>query len=224
MTTGNDQAAGARPARRLLSSIRDVLFDNTPDDPGQVSANASASPVPAPSDVDAARSVLRAAIEAQLGPGVREFSLQNAALNDVLPDVSVRRAAALRVLALKGTTREHLCAELEHALATLAAQGDAFAHKLRERREALAATEQSNVRSCNDETSAAEQTIAQLQAQLDAQRTRISEAQTQRDEQLSATQNARAELSARERAFEHAFQEVEGEYVALKAQLSRESL
>ena len=225
MTTGNDQAAGTRPASRLLTSIRGVLFDNTPDTPVQVSTNASAATVPpAASDVEAARTVLRAAIEAQLGPGIREFSLQNEALSDVLPDVAVRRTAALRVLALKGTTREHLCAELEHALGTLAAQGDAFARKLRERREALATTEQSSAQRCQDETSSAEQTITQLQAQLDAQRSRITEARAQRDEQLRATQRALAELGLRERAFQHAFQEVDDEYVALKAQLSRESL
>ena len=224
MTTGNDQTAGARPARRLLSSIRGVLFENTPDTPAPVSTDSSSPSVPAASDVDAARSVLRAAIEAQLGPGVREFSLQNEALSEVLPDVSVRRAAALRVLALKGTTREHLCAELGHALGILAAQGDTFAHKLRERREALALAEQGGVQRCNDATSAAEQTIARLQAELDAQRQRISEAQSERDEQLRATQSALSELNLREQAFQCAFQDVEGEYVALQTQLSRESV
>jgi hypothetical protein len=224
MTTGKDQAAGPRPTRRLLSSIRDVLFENTSPAPGLVSTNAISIAAPASSDVDAARSVLRAAIEAQLGPGIREFSLQNEALSEALPDVSVRRHAALRVLALKGTTREHLCTELEHALATLDAQSDAFARKLRDRRDALDASQRGDSAQCHRETNAAEQTIARLQAELDAQRTVIIEAQSRRDEALRAAQVALAELATREQAFQSAFGEVHGEYIALRAQLSRESV
>ena len=228
MTAGNDQAAaGARPTRRLFRSIRDILFENTADTPAQVSSNLisnTAGAVPASSDVDAARGVLRAAIEAQLGAGIREFSLQNEALSDVLPDVSVRRQAALRVLALKGTTREHLCAELEQALGTLTAQGDSFARKLHDRREALGANRQSSLQRCTEETTAAEQTSARLRTELDAQRALISEAQARLEQELAAAETSLAELGLREQAFQRAFQEVEGEYVALKKQLSRESL
>ncbi|MET0791252.1 MAG: hypothetical protein ABW061_06990 [Polyangiaceae bacterium] len=224
MTTGNDQAAGARPTRRLLSSIRDVLFDNTSDTPARVSANPMSNAAPASSDVDAARAVLRAAIEAQLGPGIREFSLQNEALSEALPDVAVRRSAALRVLALKGTSREHLCAELEHALGTLTAQGDSFARKLHDRRAALSASQQSGTQQCQEEARIAEQAILRLQAELDAQRALVTDAQARRDQQLADAEAALMELGVREQAFQRAFQEVEGEYAALKTQLSRESL
>ncbi|HYQ04594.1 MAG TPA: hypothetical protein VER96_38235 [Polyangiaceae bacterium] len=232
---GNDQAAGVRPKRRLLNSIRDVLFENTSDTAsGSNTSSTSASPIlsphvtsatgPASSDVDAARAVLRTAIEAQLGPGIREFSLQNEALSEALPDVSVRRAAALRVLALKGTTREHLCAELTGALGTLTAQGDAFARKLRDRRSALTQGAESERQRCSEETSNAQDAIARLQAELDAQRALITEAEARRDQQLAETDTSLAELGLREQAFQRAFQEVESEYLALQTQLSRESL
>lgn len=228
--TGNDQAAGLRPKRRLLSSIRDVLFenDNNPSNTAEISVRVSPLPTsatgPASSDVDAARAVLRAAIEAQLGPGIREFSLQNEALGEVLPDPSVRRNAALRVLALKGTTREHLCAELTSALGTLAAQGEAFARKLRERRDALTQSGQSESQRCSDQTGEAERAITRLQSELDALRTTIREAEARRDQQLAETEAARVELGLREQAFQRAFSEVEAEYLALQTELSRESL
>lgn len=231
MATGDDQAAGARPTRRLLSSIRDVLFDNTPDTPNRVSTNVTSNspstssignPPSASSEVEAARTVLRAALEAQLGPGIREFSLQNQALSEVLPNVTVRRQTALRVLALKGTSRENLCAELEQVLGTLAAQGESFARKLQDRRDVLAASRQTAVQHCVDQTLTAEQTIATLQAELDAQRAQIAEEQTRRDQQLADADTAIAELGSRERAFQCAYQEIQSEYLALKTQLSQE--
>jgi hypothetical protein len=231
--TGNDQAAGVRPKRRLLNSIRDALFETDSNAPN--SSNASETSIrvsllpasaagPASSDVDAARAVLRAAIDSQLGPGIRELSLQNQALSEVLPDPSVRRNAALRVLALKGTTREHLCAELTSALATLAAQGDAFARKLRDRRDALTHGGQSESQRCSDETSEAEKAIARLQSELDALRASIQAAETRRDRHVAETETALAELGLREQAFQRAFGEVEAEYLDLQTQLSRESL
>lgn len=233
--TGNDQAAGVRPKRRLLNSIRDVLFvnesdtpngstaSNTSDTPVRVSTNLTSAAGPASSDVDAARAVLRAAIEAQLGPGIREFSLQNEALSEALPDPAVRRNAALRVLSLKGTTREHLCAELAGALTTLGAQGDAFARKLRDRRTTLTQDGQNESLRCSEASTEAEQTIARLQAELEAQRALIKEAEARRDQQLAETEAALAELGLREQAFQRALQEVESEYLALQTQLSRES-
>jgi len=228
--TGNDPAAGLRPKRRLLSSIRDVLFENESNtsDVSESSVRVSTAPLSASeaasSDVDAARAVLRTAIEAQLGPGVREFSLQNEALGEVLPDPTVRRHAALRVLALKGITREHLCAELTNALSTLAGQGDTFGRKLRERRDALTQGSQSESQRCSEQTSAAEKEIVRLQGELDALRASIRDAEARRDRQLAENDAALAELGLREQAFQRAFREVEGEYVALQTQLSRESL
>ncbi|HEX2670679.1 MAG TPA: hypothetical protein VHM25_07405 [Polyangiaceae bacterium] len=228
--TDSDQAAGLRPKRRLLSSIRDVLFESETDTPDatetaiRVSSLPASASEPASSDVDAARTVLRTAIEAQLGPGIREFSLQNEALVEVLPDSTVRRNAALRVLALKGTTREHLCAELTGALGTLAAQGDGFARKLRERRDLLTQSAQSESQRCSDESSEAEKAIAHLQSEIDALRASIREAEARRDQQLAESEAALVELGLRERAFQRAFHEVEHEYLALQSQLSRESL
>lgn len=221
---GNDPAAGARPKRRLLNSIRDVLFENTAGLPAQPSINPVSSAGPAASDVDAARAVLRAAIEAQLGPGIREFSLQNEALSEALPDIATRRNAALRVLALKGTTREHLCAELASALGTLTAQGDAFARKLHERRTALAQSEQSDDQGFREATKLAEEAIARLQSELDAQHAVITEAHSRREQQHAVHAAAVRELGLREQAFQRAFQEVEAEYLALQNQLSRDSL
>src|SRR6185369_5702096 len=94
-----------------------------------------------------------------------------------------RCVAALRVLALKGTTREHLCAELTSALGTLAAQGEAFARKLRERRDALTQSGQSESQRCSDQTGEAERAITRLQSELDALRTTIREAEARRDQQ-----------------------------------------
>jgi len=117
MTTADDQPKNSDAPRRLLSSLRDVLFENTSRSAVKVSADQTLSARAKPTvEVGAARSVLRAAVDAQLGPGVREFSLQNEALSEALPDTATRRRAALRVLALKGTSREQLCLEVEQAL------------------------------------------------------------------------------------------------------------
>jgi len=218
--TRNDQAAGVG---RILSSIRDVLFENSSPPSVPPETHSGASTAPASSDVEAARSVLRTAIEAQLGPSVREFSLQDRALADALPDGASRRKAILRVLALKGSTREQLCAELANALGTLTAQGDTFAHKLNERRAALAQSGQTERQRCAEDTSAAERAIARLQTELEAQRALITEAVAQRDRQIAEIDATLAELNQRERAFECAFREVERDYVSLHEQLSRES-
>jgi hypothetical protein len=174
--------------------------------------------------VEAARSVLHTAVEAQLGQSVREFSLQDRALAEALPDSSARRKAILRVLALKGTPREQLCAELANALGTLTTQRETFAHKLNERRAALAQSGQTERQRCGEDTSAAERDIARLQTELDAQRALITEAVAQRDRQVAEVEAALAELDQREQAFECAFREVERDYVSLHEQLSRESL
>lgn len=208
--------------RRLLSSIRDVLFDNTSQPPGEVSAKTTLSALPAPAAVEAARAVLRAAVEAELGPGIREFSLQDEALSDALPDPTARRRAVLRVLALKGTTRQHLCLELEQALATLGMQQTSFAQKLGNRREALLAAQRAASEQCTHDTSDAEQAIQRLTAELEAQRVLITAAQAQRDEANVTSEASLAELDAREQSFRIALHEVESAYLGLKTQLSQE--
>jgi hypothetical protein len=224
MTTSDDSTRNLRSTRRLLGSLRDVLFENTSAVSIEPSAIAILPQTPGGTEIEAARAVLCAAIEAQLGPGIREFSLQNQALSEALPDPAVRRRAALRVLALKGTTREHLCLELEHALATLREQGQAFARKLQGRRDALEASQRSSLELCSHETAEAEQAIQRLQAELDAQRLLIADSQARRDQQLASCEATAAELSAREQAFQGAFHDVEHEHLALQIQLSQESL
>ena len=224
MTTSDDSTRNLRSTRGLLGSLRDVLFENTSAVSAEPSAIAILPQTPGDTEIEAARTVLCAAIEAQLGPGIREFSLQNQALSEALPDPALRRRAALRVLALKGTTREHLCLELEHALVTLGEQGQAFARKLQGRRDALEASQRGSLELCNHETAEAEQAIQRLQAELDAQRLLIADSQARRDQQLASCEATAAELSAREQGFQRAFHDVEHEYLALKVQLSQESL
>ncbi len=224
MTTGNHDSGNGTSTRRLFSSIRDVLFENTSQPSSEVSAKTTLSALPTSAEIEAARGVLRAAVENELGPGIREFSLQDEALSDALPDAATRRRAVLRVLALKGTTREHLCLELERALATLATQGSAFAHKLQDRREALLEKQRAASDQCKQDTSEAELAIQQLSAELEARRARITAAQAQRDETSVAAELSLAELSAREQSFQSAYRDVEGVYVSLKTELSQEPL
>jgi len=222
MTTADDQARSGGAPRRILSSLRDVLFENTSRSPAEVSADGTLARVASAADVEAARSVLRASVEAQLGPGVREFLLQNEALSEALPDPPARRRAALRVLSLKGTSREQLCSEIERALSALVTQGQAFARKLHDRREALQVNQGHVSERCVQETAEAEQCIARLEAELAAQRQAIAESQTRRDQDLGACEQKLAELGAREVGFRCAFREVESEFRALEAQLLQE--
>jgi len=226
MATVDDQAPNARAARGLLGSLRDVLFENTSQRSAEISE--PRAPVPgssgADADADAARTVLRTTIEARLGPGIVEFSLQDQALTEVLPDPAIRRRAALRVLALKGTSRADLCLELEQALATLSQQGEAFARKLNDRREALLTSQRGCADQCARDTSAAEEVIVRLQGELDAEHRVIVEAQAHRDQELAACEATLAELSTRERGFQRAFHDLEDEYLGLKNQLSQEPL
>jgi hypothetical protein len=205
-----------------LSSLRDVLFEHTPPAPVEVSTSQNSPPAAAAADIEAARAVLRGALDAQLGPGVREFALQDEALAEALPDRALRQRAALRVLARKGTSRAALCDELEHALALLTAQGEAFARKLHERREALLASQRGVNEQCARATSAAEERILRLEAELSAERAAIAEAQTHRDQELAAAEVKLAELAARELGFQRALAEVETDYRTLKIQLSAE--
>ena len=223
MTSADDRTRASR-STRLLSSLRDVLFENTePALTKSIVTVAVSAPLPiADTETEAARAVLRAAIEGQLGPGIREYSLQNQALADALPDAVVRRRAALRVLALKGTTREHLRLELEHALSILAAQGDAFAKKLRDRRELVAANQEESSGRCSQETAEAERAIALLTAQIESQQRAIIDAEARRDQERAAAEATQSELLAREGGFQRAFHDVEHEYASLKQELSEE--
>jgi len=224
MTAGNDQPSSRAP-RSLLGSIRDVLFESqAPTALDTPRAAAVPESPPTATEVEAARAVLHAAVDSQLGPGIREFSLQTEALSDVLPDAALRLRAALRVLALKGTTPEHLVVEIEHALGILAAQGQAFAAKLRERREAEVANQRTSREQCAAEIADAERTIARLQTELDAQRQAIAGCQARGEQERHESEASLDELGAREIGFERALHELQDEYLNLKAQLARESL
>ena len=167
--SSDDSSPRVGSTRRLIGSLRNVLFESTPQTAAAlVSATVALRDEGTDSDVEAARQVLRSSVEAELGPGVREFALQNQALLELLPDPALRRKAALRVLSLKGTSPLHLSIELDQALATLSAQGEAFAHKVQERRAALEAGQRSCSEQYQQQTADAEQAMARLRAELDA--------------------------------------------------------
>lgn len=222
MSTPKVPSQNSDSSRGLLSSLRDVLFEHTPPAPVEVSASRNSTAAATTTDIEAARAVLRAALDAQLGPGVREFALQDEALAEALPDRAVRRRAALRVLARKGTSRAALCEELKQALALLAAQAEAFGRKLHERREALLGSQRGVSEQCARDTSAAEERILRLEAELSRERAAIGEAQTRRDQELAAADAKLAELAARELGFQRALAEIEADYRNLETQLSQE--
>jgi hypothetical protein len=219
----DDSSPRVGSTRKLFSSLRDVLFENTAHTPVSVSAHVVLHQEPVETDVEAARQVLRSSVEAELGPGVREFTLQTQALLEVLPDPALRRRAALRVLSLKGTSQAQLSVELGHALATLVSQGEAFARKVAERRSALEVSQRSCIERHQLQSAEAERAMARLRAELEAQQVALGEALTQHGQALSESETALAELSLRERGFRRAFHDVESEYQNLKAELAKES-
>jgi hypothetical protein len=210
-------------SRGILSTLRDALFEVTPEQPAKVSL----APAPASADStdsSAAAQVLRQAVEAQLGPAVREFALQVEGLAEAVPELSRRRRAALRVLALKGITAQQLLLELDAALVALAGQNDAFAAKLALRRDALEQKAQAAAERYRAETAEAEAAIARLESELEAERQRVLEAGSSRDEVTSGCQRESAELGSKQLGFERAYAALRDEYQALKQQLSAELL
>lgn len=211
---------------RLITSLRDVLFENTPETPVRVSIDldrgANSAPALAEPEVDAARTAIHAAIEPAIGPGVREYSLQDSALAEALPESAVRRRAILRVLSAKGVSREQLGAELEHVLAAIGAQTDAFSRKLLGRRSGLESEQREAAERSQQEIGIAENEIARLEAELAKQRNAIAESRTRRDQLIAASQEQLAELTQRERGFERALRETATEYQTLKTQLGQE--
>jgi hypothetical protein len=217
MTTTIDQAG-----RSLLTTLRDALFETTPATVSKVSrAPVSGEEI---SDSQAALTALRRAQDPHLGPAVRELALQLEALAEILPDDRLRRQAALRVLSLKGISIQTLVLELDRALLALGAHNDAFAEKLAQRRAALEQRALAANEACKTETAAAQDAIARLQAELQAEHAKLAEASARRDEQLAACQTENSELGAKQLGFERAFISIQGEYAALKQQLCAEQL
>jgi len=208
-----------KPQRRLLTTLRDVLFESTPDMAPKVSAPPAPLPVAAPPNVEAARTALEQSLGDHLGPALREFMLQVSALEDVLPDPAQRKRAALRVLALKGIGVPALLLELERVTSALAAQHDAFSAKLAARREALGQQQNEAIESCRRQTAEAEQTIANLESALAAERSKLSQAVEHRDRLLADAEARAAELVAKQQGFALAFAGSRDHYVILKQEL-----
>ena len=220
MPTAPDNPTTPRATAGFLSTLRDVLFETTPN--GPIKASAAAANVAAASDCDieAARAALRQSLEETVGPGVREFALQVEALRDVLPDPKQRQHAAMRVLSLKGIAPQALVAELEQAVTRLSQQRDAFASKLSARQSAIEQQRSRAIEACRVETEQTEQAIVKLQAELEAARAQLAEAAARREQALVACTEHATRLAAKQQSFERAFGELHGEYVTLTQQLS----
>jgi len=220
MPTTSNKPTTNRASAGFLGTLRDVLFETTPNGPAKVSANSSAPQTPSNADFDAARAALRQSVEESLGPGTRELSLQVEALREALPDAKQRLRAALRVLSLKGFPAPALVAELEQAIAGLARQNEAFSGKISARRAALDEQRSQAIEACRVETSETEQAIARLQAELEAARAQLAEAAAHREQALATCAEHAARLADKQLSFERAFSELHGEYATLKQQLS----
>jgi chromosome segregation ATPase len=224
MSTDNKQATGRAP-QRFLALLRDVLFESTPEQAGTPPSANAASPqsvVPTASgdpDTEAARAALCQSLDEQAGAALREFTLQIEGLRDVIGDAAARRRAALRVLSLKGISVQALVLELERLLATLDAQRETFAGKVETRRAAIERQRSDAAATLARETAEAEAAVQRLQAELDAERTKITDANARRDRQVVECDENSAELAAKEHGFEHAFAELRAEYGALKSAL-----
>jgi chromosome segregation ATPase len=220
MPTTSNKPTTNRPATGLLGTLRDVLFETTPNGPAKVSANSPSPQTPTNADLEAARAALRHSLEESLGPGTRELSLQVEALREALPDARQRLRAALRVLSLKGFPAPALVAELQQAIACLTGQNEAFSSKLSTRRAAIDDQRNQAIEACRVETEQAEQAIDKLQAQLEAARARLVEAAARREQALAACTEHATRLAAKQQSFERAFGELHGEYATLTQQLS----
>jgi chromosome segregation ATPase len=218
MVTANRKTSG-----HFLSTLRGVLFEVTPQAAAKVSDH-ELEPPPDSASLNAARAALRESLGEHLGPGLSELLLQLQALEESLPDPPQRLRTALRVLSLKGVTHDALALELEQAEVRLSAQGQAFASKLTTRREGL---EQRRTQLAGDtqaRSAAANERIAQLQAELEAARAEVDEIAASHEAALHAAERERAELDAKQRCFERAFQELYEQYRTLAEQLAaRES-
>jgi len=217
MPTTSDEL---RAPARLLTALRDVLFENTSSRGPKVSAISEAEPTLVGAELEAARLALRQGLEEALGPGIREFALQIEALREVLPDAKQRQRAALRVLSLKGIAAPALVLELEQAAARLRAQSGAFGGKLASRRANIEQQRRSAVEVAEADAAQAEQAIVRLQAELDAARAQLASVASRREQALAACEEGSQRLTVKEQSFERAFAELHGEYANLQRQIS----
>jgi chromosome segregation ATPase len=208
-----------KPQRRLFTTLRDVLFESTPDTAPKVSGSDVSPAAATPPNVEAARAALEQSLGDHLGSALRELMLQISALEDVLPDPMQRKRAALRVLSLKGIGVPALVLELERVISALAAQHDAFSAKLAARREALGQQQNEAIESCRRQTAEAEQTIANLESALAAERSKLAQAAERRDQLLAEAEARATELAVKQQGFALAYAGVRDHYVVLKQEL-----
>jgi chromosome segregation ATPase len=220
MPTTSNKPNMNRANTGFLGTLRDVLFETTPNSPAKVSAHSAPEQMPDDADLDAARAALRQRLEESLGPGTRELALQVEALREALPDAKQRLRAALRVLSLKGFPAPALVAELKQAIAGLIGQNEAFSRKLSARRTAIDDRRNQAIEACRVETEQTEQAIVKLQAELEAARAQLAEAAARREQALATCTEHASRLAAKQQSFERAFGELHGEYASLTQQLS----
>ena len=220
MPTTSNKPTTNRANTGFLGTLRDVLFEATPNSQAKVSVHRASEQLPEEADLEAARAALRQSLEETLGPGTRELSLQMEALREALPDAKQRLRAALRVLSLKGFPSSALVAELNQAIAALTGQNDTFSRKLSTRRAAIDEQRNQAIEACRVETEQTEQTIVKLQAELEAARAQLAEAAARREQALASCTEHASRLAAKQQSFERAFGELHGEYATLTQQLS----
>lgn len=223
----NDDKQPTGPTqRRFLALLRDVLFESVPDDaraqtPANTQARAAETSPRTSGDgaAKAARTALAQSVEDQAGPALREFSLQMEGLREVIGDTAARRRAALRVLSLKGISVQALVLELERLLTALEARREAFAGKIEARGAGIERERSDAAATLERETSESEAARQRLQAELDAELTKLAEASARRDRVIADCDEQAAELAQTQRGFEHAFNELRSEYRALRSAL-----
>ena len=220
MPTTSNKPITNRANTGFLGTLRDVLFETTPNRPAKVSAHSASEQLPGDADLEAARAALRQSLDESLGPGTRELSLQVEALREALPDARQRLRAAVRVLSLKGFPAPALVAELQQAIAGLTRQSEAFSSKLTARRAAIDDQRNHAIETCRVETEQTEQAIVKLQAELEAARAQLAEAAARREQALATCTEHASRLAVKQQSFERAFGELHGEYATLTQQLS----
>ncbi|HTQ02984.1 MAG TPA: hypothetical protein VMI54_03975 [Polyangiaceae bacterium] len=218
MPSHTDKRTTDTASRGFLGTLRDVLFEPTTE------GRARGAPTPAANvggeTRPAALEALRQSLEAERGPAIREFTLQLEALGEALPDLGVRRRAALRVLALKGTTRSALLLEIDRLFAALDTQRRSFTGKVDARNAALEARRAEAASACQRASASAERAVAELESALGTERAKLAEATQRRNEVVAECDAAAAELGAKARGFEEAHAALRAEYVNLKRELS----
>jgi len=218
MSGNTDNRSTTRPPNRFLATLRDVLFEPAAErgSPASVLADASGDE----RAMEQALAALRQSLEPDIGACAREYELQVEALSDALPDATLRRRAALRVLSLKGMTPEALALELERVLGALSAQAEAFANKVAARAAALELRRGESTAACQREVAEAEQRIAQLEAALASEHTKITEAGATRERIFAECDADAAELAEKQRGFERAFAALRHQYETSKRELA----